>query len=153
MTPNGNLPALTEPTQEVVNVSSVPVQVRTIPMSPHGTNGLQLGASEAVELGSILGAMGLERGAVASLVEDLQRVTMTAHLNALPLILDRLREANKARINRLIQQIQLLPEMSAVNQGVWSKITTAPGALTSTVSRQQVLDALNAAMNEPLTRP
>lgn len=145
--------AVVDANGHVTGVASVPTQVRTISMSPLGTNGTQVAASQAVELGALLGAMGLEKGAVASLLEDLQRVTMSTHLQALPLILERLRDANKTRISRLIQMVQLLPEMATVNQSAWSKITTAPGSLTSTVARQAVLDLLNAAMNEPLNRP
>lgn len=140
------------PDLAATGVVPLPAQVRTLATGPNGNNGTQVSAALALELGAMLGAIGVEQGAVAALIEFLQQITMTTHLQALPTILDKIKDANKARLNRLIQQVQLLPEMSAVNQGVWSKITTAPGQLASTVSRDAVKNLLVAAMNEPMNR-
>lgn len=145
-----------EPTLDVMAVSQVPVQVRNnptarvVPLPPLGNHGVELSAAEAMEMGALMGALGLEKGALSDLVQELQRVNMTAQLQALPLILDLMKRANDARLNRLVQTVRALPETRVTTIGHrWS------GEIPiSQVSRDAVIAAIQQAMNEPLnTRP
>lgn len=126
--------------------------VRYTPHSPNGY-GAQLPASTIAELGAILGAQGAERNALTALLQRFQAVTVKAHIEALPEIIQLLSDLHGQTLNRLIQEVQALPVVTAPASGngngsMFTRFTglqSASQPVISYVNLESVLRLLTAA--------
>jgi hypothetical protein len=126
------------------------VDVRYMPRGPLG-GGPGLDASGLAEFGAIASAAGLERGQVMALVSRIQSNAAKSTLETLPELLRLVKNANDARINRIIQAVRNLPEAPIQPQSVWATLSGRyQQQVVSYVSRNEVLILLGQALVENL---
>lgn len=125
------------------------VAVRLTPAPPLGGRPA-LNAASLADFGAQAGAQGLERGAVTSLVNRIQTTAAKTTLEMLPEVLRLVKDANDARINKIIQAVRNLPEAPVQQSGLWSRLNGQQPTLVSYVSRNEVLLLLGQALVENL---
>jgi hypothetical protein len=127
--------------QEVsVEVGSPPV--RLMPRHPLGGRPA-IDGTDLVELGTMAGAIGVERSEMIRMMHKLQEMAMTSSLQTLPLVMEMVKQANQARINSVIQKVRMMPEFGG---GIMR--TLNGNGNVSLVSRIDVINILTAAMVE-----
>lgn len=127
------------------------VDVRYAPQATlRGGSGIS--AADLAELGAVAGGIGLEVDAVVALVNRVAATSARATLEDLPELLKLVKNANDARINRLIQAVRSLPEAPIQQQpGVWATLSgRGQQQAGSYVSRNEVLVLLGQALVENL---
>jgi hypothetical protein len=125
------------------------VNVRYMPPNPLGGRP-GLDAAGLAEFGAVASAAGMERGQVMALVNRIQSTAARSTLETLPELLKLIKNANDARINRIIQAVRNLPEAPVQQQGLWATLNGRNQPLVSYVSRNEVLILLGQALVENL---
>jgi len=138
---------MTQPDAYDPEVTGLPeVGVRYTPQHPLGGRpGLE--AAALADFGALAGANNLERGTVVALVHRIQSTAAKSTLEVMPELLRLVKNANDARINKIIQAVRNLPEAPVQQQGIWSRRNQP---LVSYVSRNEVLILLGQALVENL---
>lgn len=121
--------------------------VRLTTPHPLGGRATQVDGIKMAELGALVGARGAEKGAMTSLLQELQAATLQSWITHLPSILGKFRNWEVARLNRLMQRVRSLPE-AAPPPGILSRVTGVAGTPVSLVSRDQVLQLIAVLMEE-----
>lgn len=121
--------------------------VRLTTPHPLGGNSTQIDGIKMAELGALVGARGAEKGAMTSLLQELQAATLQSWITHLPSILSKFRGWEVARLNRLMQRVRSLPE-AAPPPGILSRVAGTAGVPVSLVSREQVLQLIAVLMEE-----
>lgn len=130
---------------EVIPVSDVDVRVTS--QAPHGGNMTKVDAIQVAELGALMGALGAERGAMTHLFQEFQSATIQTWMTHMPSLLNRIREWERARFNRLIQAVRAMPEANV--QGLMSRLMANPNTSPrSLVDREQVIQLIVAVMED-----
>jgi hypothetical protein len=107
-------------------------------------------AAALADFGALAGANNLERGTVVALVHRIQSTAAKSTLEAMPELLRLVKNANDARINKIIQAVRNLPEAPVQQQGLWATLNGRQQPLVSYVSRNEVLILLGQALVENL---
>ncbi len=89
-------------------VSVQPTGVWALPSGPMGS-GTSLDTMDVVNFTSIAAARGLEGATINKLMQQMQANSMRANLASVNDVLELVKEANMARINRVIQQVRAIP--------------------------------------------
>lgn len=116
---------------------------------PLGGDVNKLDAATMAEMGAMLaevGALG-ERGAATALLHSLQAASIQVWMQHLPTFLLKIKGWNKARMMRLYNAIEHLPE-AAPAPGLMSRLTSAPGPTVSLVDRAAVLREITKFLEE-----
>jgi hypothetical protein len=141
---------MTQPDAYDPEVTGLPeVGVRYTPQHPLGGRpGME--AAALADFGALAGANNLERGTVVALVHRIQSTAAKSTLEAMPELLRLVKNANDARINKIIQAVRNLPEAPVQQQGLWATLNGRQQPLVSYVSRNEVLILLGQALVENL---
>ena len=118
------------------------VPVRLMPRPPLGGRP-SVSGTDLVELGTMAGALGVERSEMIRMMHKLQELGMNLSLQAMPLMMEMVKQANTARLNTVIQKVRMMPEF---NGGV-ARMFSGNGNV-SLVSRLDVINILTTAMVE-----
>jgi hypothetical protein len=118
---------------------SINEQTRYTPPAPLGT-GFQLSGFQLAELGAMLNAMGAEKGTATALMHNVQALAIKVVMEALPGLLADLHNVHKAKINRLMQEIQAAPGVLVTSQQNWrDRIAGVQAASVEYISKEMVL--------------
>lgn len=116
---------------------------------PLGGDPTKLDAAILAEMGSLLGEMGAstERGAIISLFNTVQAASIQVWMQHLPTLLGKIRGWNRARMLRLYQAIEHLPE-AAPPPGLLSRLGGTGQPQPSLVDRTAVLREITKLLEE-----
>ena len=116
--------------------------MRLMPRPPLGGRA-GISGTDLVELGTLAGAIGVERGDMVRMMHRLQELSMDLSLRTLPMVMELVKQANQARLNTVIQKVRMMPEFG----GGLMRTLNGNGNI-SLVSRVDVINILTAAMVE-----
>lgn len=144
-------------TSEPVSHYELPPVVPQVPLPdprytsspPLGGDPSKIDAAVLAEMGSLLGAMGayMERGAIISLFNTLQAASIQVWMQHLPTLLGKIRGWNRARLTRLYQAVEHLPE-AAPAPGIMSRLANGAAPQASLVDRAAVLREIAKVLEE-----
>lgn len=131
---------------DILEEQSLPSQyepnIRVLP--PHPLGGTPaLSATQLTDLGAMAAALGMERSAVTGFIRDVQDLAANVTLQSAQRLLERVRVAQHARLESLMQAIRALP--SAPAPGMLEGFSSQAALIRAGyVSRDSVLALIQA---------
>lgn len=120
---------------------------RFTPPAPLGI-GPQISGASMAELGAVIASAGAEKGAVTALLHNIQALAVKVSVEALPNVLSDMQSLHKARLMRLMQEVQAVPGVIVNQAQTWGdRIAGRPAVSTEYVSKDLVLRMIAAAMD------